>query len=94
MRIPWADLPIGVAVGIEDRQLDAKNKSDSAGQIQGEVLGSGAPVPDRSGFFKLKEIYGEMLIPIVSDKTLARALTLEVGISPDRVRDRQHFGKL
>ena len=77
--IPWADSPIGVAVGIEDRRLDAKNKSDSAGQIQGEVLGSGAPVPDRSGFFTLKELYGEMLIPVVTDRTLARTLTFEVG---------------
>ena len=44
-------LSLSVAVGAEYREVTAANKSDSASQIQGEVLGSGSPTPDRSGTF-------------------------------------------
>jgi outer membrane receptor protein involved in Fe transport len=78
-RSPFAELPIGVAVGAEYRRVGAANKSDSASQIQGEVLGTGAPTPDRSGTVTLKELFGEALIPILGDKAFAHALNIEVG---------------
>jgi len=46
--IPWADAPIGLVGGAEHRRMNAANKSDGSSQIQGEVLGTGAPTPDRS----------------------------------------------
>lgn len=74
-----AKSPIGVAIGAEYRTLTASNKSDSASQIQGEVLGTGAPTPDRKGTFTLKEMFAELSVPIVTDKPFARRLTLETG---------------
>lgn len=76
---PFASLPIGVAVGAEYRKLFAANQSDGSSQIQGEVLGTGAPLPDRSGTFDLKEIFGEVLIPIVSDQPMMESLNFEGG---------------
>ena len=76
---PFASLPIGVAVGVEYRKLVAARQSDGSSQIQGEVLGTGAPTPDRSGTFDLKEVFGEVLIPIVSDQPMIESLNFEGG---------------
>ena len=76
---PWTALPSSAAIGAEYRELTAGNRSDSASQIQGEVLGTGAPVPDRSGTFSLKEVFGEWVIPIANNQPLAHRLALETG---------------
>lgn len=76
---PFADLPIGLALGVEYRKLAAANQSDGSSQIQGEVLGTGAPLPDRAGSFDLKEAYAETVIPLVSDQPLMQSLNLEAG---------------
>ncbi|HZL93245.1 MAG TPA: TonB-dependent receptor, partial [Vicinamibacterales bacterium] len=78
--IPWADDPIGIAAGAEHRRMNAANKSDGSSQIQGEVLGTGAPTPDRSGTVTLDELFAEIVLPIVTDKPLADRLSLEAGI--------------
>jgi len=76
---PFAESPIGLAIGAEHRKMFAGTKSDSASQIQGEVLGTGAPTPDRAGTIKFDELYAEALIPIVSEKPFAYAINLEAG---------------
>lgn len=79
IKSPFASLPIGIAVGVEYRKLVAANQSDGSSQIQGEVLGTGAPLPDRSGVFDLKEAYAETVIPLVSDAPFIESLNLEAG---------------
>lgn len=76
---PFTIHPIGLALGGEYRGVSARTKSDAASQIQGEVLGTGAPTPDRSGKLSLREAYTEALIPIVSDKPFLHSLTAELG---------------
>lgn len=76
---PYAASPISAAFTYEQRTLTAGNLSDSASQIQGEVLGTGAPLPDRSGSFKLKEFAIEASIPLLQDLPFARSLSLEAG---------------
>ncbi|MBC3873532.1 TonB-dependent receptor [Undibacterium sp. LX15W] len=76
---PWAKQAINVAVSAEQRKVTALTRSDAASQLQGEVLGTGAPTPDRSGTFKLKEYALESLIPLVKDAPFIRRLNLEVG---------------
>jgi outer membrane receptor protein involved in Fe transport len=78
--IPWASEPIGIAAGAEHRSMSAANKSDGSSQIQGEVLGTGAPTPDRAGTVNLDELFAEIVLPILNDKPLAQALSLEAGI--------------
>jgi iron complex outermembrane receptor protein len=77
--LPSTDQPIGLAFGVEHRRMGAANNSDGSSQIQGEVLGTGAPTPDRSGTVTLKELFAEMLVPLVSDKTGVRSLNAELG---------------
>jgi iron complex outermembrane recepter protein len=79
VKSPMASSPISVAFGLENRKVSAGNFSDGASQIQGEVLGTGAPLPDRQGSFELKEFMAEAQIPLIQDKPFARSLVLETG---------------
>lgn len=76
---PFANKPINMAFGLENRKLTAGTASDSASQIQGEVLGTGAPTPDRTGTFSLREYSVEALVPLVKDMPFVKSLTAEVG---------------
>jgi iron complex outermembrane recepter protein len=79
IKSPFSENPIGLAFGVEHRRVQGGNKSDSASQIQGEVLGTGAPLPDRSGTITLREAFGEAIIPLVTDMPFVRSLSLEAG---------------
>jgi outer membrane receptor protein involved in Fe transport len=79
IKSPFSENPIGLAFGVEHRRVQGGNKSDSASQIQGEVLGTGAPLPDRSGTITLQEAFGEAIIPLVTDMPFVRSLSLEAG---------------
>lgn len=63
----------------EQRKVSAGTQSDAASQIQNEVLGTGAPTPDRSGRFSLKEYAVEMLVPLARDLPFIRTLNMELG---------------
>jgi iron complex outermembrane receptor protein len=76
---PWAADPVSTAFGYEYRRVVAGTSSDAASQIQGEVLGTGAPLPDREGTFQLFEFFGEAMVPLVQDRSWARNLSLELG---------------
>lgn len=76
---PWAKNPLGMAVGYEDRTVFGGNASDSVVQTQGELLGSGAPTPDRSGTLKFKELYAEASMPLVQNKPLVYELNASYG---------------
>lgn len=79
LKSPLAKQPVSVAVGAEYREVTASNKSDSASQIQGEVLGTGAPTIDRTGTFKLKEAFLEAQVPLLADLPLAYRASLDLG---------------
>lgn len=76
---PFAGQPITMSLSLEQRKVLASTQSDAALQVQGEVLGSAATTPDRSGEFKLNEIALEMLVPLASDKPFIKAFNLELG---------------
>jgi outer membrane receptor protein involved in Fe transport len=76
---PWAGQPIAMAITGEQRKVQAGNQSDAATQIQGEVLGSGAPTPDRTGTFTLREFAVETQIPLIKDKPFFRSLAADLG---------------
>lgn len=80
IKSPFSKRPIGVAVGLENRKLTATNFSDAAGQINGEVLGTGAPSPTVQGTFKLTEAYAEAQIPLITDAPFAHSLSLDLGV--------------
>lgn len=79
LKSPFAKQPVSVVLGAESRDVTAANNSDSASQIQGEVLGSGSPTPDRAGTFKLKEFFLEAQVPLAADQPFAYRASLDLG---------------
>ena len=55
-------------IGGEYRKISARSMPDSASQIQGEVLGTGARTPPDFGQYSVKEVYGEINAPLIEDK--------------------------
>jgi iron complex outermembrane recepter protein len=76
---PFASNPLSLAVGFEQRNVFAGNQSDVAVQTQGELLGSGAPTPDRSGELKFSEKYIEASLPLVQGMPFAQSLGIAGG---------------
>ena len=79
IKSPLAKLPISLALGFEAREVSAGNRSDAPSQVNGEVLGTGAPLPDRTGTIKLSEGFLETSIPLVSGIPGVNSLSLEGG---------------
>ncbi|WP_417618877.1 TonB-dependent receptor domain-containing protein [Parasphingorhabdus sp.] len=75
----FADTPIGFAVGAEYRKYTAAQLSDVASGTQDEVLGTGAPSPSFQGQYDVKEVFGELIIPIVENVPGIYNLTVEAG---------------
>lgn len=76
---PWAANPIGVAVGAEYRRLKAESEADLASQTPGAVLGAGGADPTVRGGYDVKEIFGEIIAPLIEDRPGFRSLQLELG---------------
>jgi iron complex outermembrane recepter protein len=76
---PFAKNPLGVAVGFEQRTVFGGNKSDAVIQTSGELLGSGAPTPDRSGELKFTETYAELSLPLVQKQPFFESLGIQGG---------------
>jgi iron complex outermembrane recepter protein len=79
VKSPLAKAPMSLALGYEDRVMSAGNVSDGPSQINGEVLGTGAPLPDRTGKVSLKEGFVETIVPLVGGLPGINALNLEGG---------------
>ena len=75
---PWSDTDIGVALGIEYRKEKARADIDDA-FASGDLIGYGQGIPFPAFSYDVKEAYGELLIPVVSDRPGFRELTLETG---------------
>lgn len=75
---PWSDSEIGVALGVEYRKEKARSDIDAA-YASGELIGYGQGIPFAPFSYDVKEIYGELLIPIITDRPGFRELTLETG---------------
>ncbi|CAN5144157.1 TonB-dependent receptor [soil metagenome] len=77
---PFSDTPISFALGGEYRQYTASQESDVLSQTPGEISGSGGAAPNISGSYKVSEIYGELNVPLVSDKPFFKNLSVEAGL--------------
>ncbi|WP_338447466.1 TonB-dependent receptor [Pelagerythrobacter marensis] len=74
-----AQTPIGIAIGAEYRDYSASQISDVSFGTQDEVLGTGAPSPSYSGGYDVKEVFGEVIIPLIEDSFI-RSATIEAGL--------------
>lgn len=63
---PWASEGVGIAIGAEYRKESLEFQSDIAFQT-GDLAGQGAPTLPVSGSFNVKEVFGELRVPLVFD---------------------------
>ncbi len=72
---PWAKSPIGVSIGSEYREESIKYTPDQE-LIAGDLLGlGGARAPER-GQYNVREVFGEVKIPLIQDQPFFKDLTL------------------
>ena len=79
VKSPLAKSPLSLAIGLEQRKVFAGNQSDVSVQTQGEILGSGAPTPDRSGELKFDETYVEANLPLIQGMPFVQSLNIGGG---------------
>ena len=70
--------PVAFAVGAEYRKYTATRISDEASKTPGAVVGGGGAAPDIDGSYNVKDVFGELIIPVVED-SFVRELTIELG---------------
>lgn len=77
---PFATTPIGFAAGVEYRKYEGESFGDAISRQPGAVLGAGAAALPIAGEYDSREIYAELIVPIVEDKPFIHSLTFEGGI--------------
>ncbi|MEK9211274.1 TonB-dependent receptor plug domain-containing protein [Sphingomonas sp. 2378] len=77
---PFADNPIGVAVGAEYRAYSGNSFGDLPSQTPGAVLGAGGATPTVSGSYHSYEGFAEINAPLITDRPFFHNLTAEAGI--------------
>ncbi len=79
LQSPLAEKPAAIALGAEYRS-ETGSQSVDANYGSGNLIyyGQGTAVPDAS--FNVKEVYGELQLPLVTDRPFVRALNFEGGI--------------
>jgi outer membrane receptor protein involved in Fe transport len=77
---PWSEDPIGFALGTEYRKYTGAQIADVLSQSAGELGGAGGAVLNFNGAYDVKEVYGEIIAPLVQDRPFFNALTLEAGL--------------
>jgi iron complex outermembrane recepter protein len=78
--VPMAEDAVNFAVGAEYRKYGAEQVPDSLSQIPGELGGAGGAAPQVKGGYEVKELIGEVNIPLVQGKPGFENLTVGAGI--------------
>jgi outer membrane receptor protein involved in Fe transport len=76
---PFAESPIGIAIGAEYRRYAGLTFGDLPTATAGAILGAGGAVQRTEGSFHSNEIFGEVIVPLVEDKPFAHLLQLDGG---------------
>lgn len=78
--------PVGIAIGAEYRKEASSEDNDA---LTNAGLNAGNAIPDTSGTFNVKELYGEINIPVLSDTPFFNKLNLRAA---GRVSDYSTVG--
>jgi iron complex outermembrane receptor protein len=81
VQIPWAASPLAMSFGVEYREENGTATPDLCWQTQPASClgGAGGSILPISGGFEVKEVFGEVLLPIANDLPGVQALDLEAG---------------
>lgn len=76
--LPSHSLPVAAVLGVEHRQERFGRTSDEV-FAQGLLLGQGGPTPSLNGGYTVREVFGELSIPLVEDVAIAKDISLGLG---------------
>lgn len=83
---PWASEAIAFAAGAEYRKYTGDRDPDNLAQVPGELGGAGGAVLPIHGGYDVREAFGELIVPLISDKPFFDTLELEAGIRYSKYR--------
>ncbi len=78
IKSPWAKDGVGISLGTEYRRESESFNFDAAFS-SGDLAGAGGAPQNVAGAFDVKEIFGEVRIPLIQDMPFAKELSLEGG---------------
>lgn len=77
---PFSDRPIGIAVGAEYRRYSGNQFGDLPSSTPGAILGAGGATLAFDGNFSSTEVFGEINVPIVTDRPGFYDLSFDGGV--------------
>lgn len=79
--LPWVDAPIGISIGAEYREEAAETTPDECLKLAPASClgGAGGNTLPIAGGFRVWEVFGEAIIPLVKDVPFIQSFDLEVG---------------
>lgn len=80
IKSPFSDIGLGFSIGAEYRKESIEFRTDTA-FTTGDLAGQGGPTIGLPGTpsFDVAEVFGELLVPLVSDKPFFRELSVNLG---------------
>jgi len=75
---PWAKNGVGIAVGAEYRQEAIEARVDNEFRT-GDLAGQGGPTPNVNGRYNVREIFGEVRVPLVQNMPWVEDLSVNGG---------------
>lgn len=76
---PWASNPLAFSLGAEYREITAEVIPDAVASVQGALLGLGSAQPADFGAYDVREVFGEIIIPVIEYGIVENA-TIEAGV--------------
>ena len=80
IQFPWAESGVGIALGAEYRKESLDLRTDAAFSLlpSSDLAGQGSPTLSINGAFDVREVFGEIRVPIV-ENGIFQNLSLEAG---------------
>jgi iron complex outermembrane recepter protein len=88
---PFAEDNIGVAFGGEWRKEQLATQPDLS-YINGDGAGQGGPTLPIEGSYSVRDVFAEMLIPLIQDKSFFQDLSVELGFRNSSYKVRGNPG--
>lgn len=76
--LPTASLPLAAVLGVESREVDFERLADEVFRL-GELAGQGGPTPSLLGGYNVREVFGELSVPLLNDAPIAESVVLDLG---------------
>ncbi|OZB05780.1 MAG: TonB-dependent receptor [Idiomarina sp. 34-48-12] len=77
--LPSSDLPMAAVFGFENREVDFERTADTIYQ-EGALAGQGGPTNSLAGGYNVKELFGELSIPIAEGRDGIDSMTVDLGV--------------